>query len=87
MKRTTLIFAALFTAFFANACKKTEPMLKLALPPTPLNGEGGAHKTSAPAAIEQLGKRLANVERSVARHDQAILRTVDIIQRHLERTA
>ena len=29
MKRTTLIFAALFTAFFANACKKTEPMLSL----------------------------------------------------------
>src|SRR5438309_279836 len=29
MKRTTLIFAALFTAFFANACKKTESMLSL----------------------------------------------------------
>src|SRR5438552_551656 len=29
MKRTTLIFAALFTAFFANACKKSEPSLSL----------------------------------------------------------
>ena len=52
----------------------------------PLNGEAKAPESSEPA-LAQIGKRLASVEQSVARHDQAIRRAIDIISKYLERMA
>ena len=48
-----------------------------------LNGEARAPESSEPA-LAQIGKRLTSVEQSVARHDQAIRRALDIIAKYLE---
>jgi general secretion pathway protein A len=50
------------------------------------NGEAKPSESADPA-ISQISKRLTTVEQSVARHDQAIRRALDIIVSYLERTA
>jgi general secretion pathway protein A len=55
-------------------------------PLKPVNGDARPLDSADPA-MAQISKRLTTVEQSVARHEQAIRRTLDIIVSYLERIA